>query len=351
MEVELFKQGKKDKILYWKIEVAENKYRCIHGELDGAKVTTEWTTCFGKNVGRANETSNFEQAILEAESKVRDKKDKGYCDKIAEIERPFKVTLAKKWEDYKNKVEYPVLVFPKLDGQRAYIKKGKIFARSNKEVTSCDHLLEDINLSLIFDGELYNHDLKDDFNKIVSLTRTEEAKDECKDIIKFYAFDLIGDDRPYEERHRILTEELKDNDKFVVVPFKIANNEQEVEQMSLNFLKEGYEGAMIRWGNDGYIQERTNKLLKAKFFQDAEFRVVEILEGRGKKENTVGKWVLETQDGRNFEVGPTGTDEENKEIWSNKESYKGKWATIKYQSLTPDGIPRFGNFKNIRHDL
>lgn len=41
-------------------------------------------------------------------------------------------------------------------------------------------------------------------------------------------------------------------------------------------------------------------------------------------------------------------DEQNKAIWLDKESVVGKLATIKYQELTPDGIPRFGVFKAIR---
>ena len=53
----------------WEIEVENDKFRTISGQLDGKKITNKWTTCTPKNVGKANATTGAEQAIKEAEAK------------------------------------------------------------------------------------------------------------------------------------------------------------------------------------------------------------------------------------------------------------------------------------------
>ena len=58
----IYKATKAGKIQEWRIEVEGNKYRTISGQTDGQKVTSEWTVCAGKNIGRSNETTPEEQA-------------------------------------------------------------------------------------------------------------------------------------------------------------------------------------------------------------------------------------------------------------------------------------------------
>lgn len=343
----LSKNGQKTQ--YWEIEVSGDKYRTIEGYVGGALTTSEWTYAEGKNIGKANETSPDQQAELEVASKVQKKRDKGYGDSMEEAARPFGVTLAKKWEDYKEKVEYPVFVGPKLDGLRAYLKDGSLFYRSNKPVLSCEHL--NIDSDYVLDGELYNHELKDDFNKIVSLIRKDESTPEAAEKVQYHIFDIISD-KPFAARLDIIDAIVENNPNYVAVEWRAARDESEVDFLLDLYLKQGYEGAMIRWGNDGYIQERTNKLLKYKIFvQDAEFEILEIQDGRGKRSGTCAKWVLKTKEGKTFEANTTGTDEENLERWNRRHEFRGKMATIKYQSLTPDGIPRFGTFKSVREDI
>lgn len=345
----LYKPSKSgDKVQYWEIILDGDKYKTVEGYKGGALTESAWTYGEPKNIGKANETTGETQAHAEYLSKIQKKKDKGYKENIEEIERPFGVTLAKEWTKYKDKVQYPVIVQGKLDGCRNYIKNGQLFYRSNKPVLSCPHL--SVQCEYVIDGELYNHELRNDFNKIVSLIRRDSPSEETAEKVKFYIFDIIVD-LPYEERQKIISEIVKTNSNFIQVESFTANNESEVEAYLDKFLKEGYEGAMIRWGNDGYIQERTNKLLKYKSFRDSEYKIVEVLDGKGKRSGTVAKWVLALPDGRTFECGPTGTDEQNKQFWLDKDSLVGKLATVKYQELTPDGIPRFGVFKSVREDI
>ena len=53
------------------------------------------------------------------------------------------------------------------------------FTRNGKQIDSIPHILESLkdffkkNPYAILDGELYNHDLRDNFNKITSLVRKQ----------------------------------------------------------------------------------------------------------------------------------------------------------------------------------
>lgn len=355
----LYKEAKKGgKIQVWWLEVEGNKFRSHEGFVDGTISIGSWVTCEGKNIGKANETSPEAQAVLEAAARIQKKKDKGYTEDINSCCRPFEPTLAHVLEDYKDKVTFPALLSWKLDGIRCLYRNGKLYSRNNKEIVSCPHIvkeIEELGIShLNLDGELYNHDLKNDFNKIISLTRqtkpTQEDLERAAETIQYHIFDYVAEDDFPTRFNNIkkLIEYSPKRKKILFVPHFEVNSWEDVETRNKKNVEWGYEGSMIRWGNDPYHNGRTKYLLKMKTFQDIEAPVVAILEGRGKRADTVGKWVLSLPDGRTFEASPTGTDEENKKIWLDKASFIGKLATIKFQDYTPDGIPRFPTFLTIR---
>jgi DNA ligase-1 len=66
----LFSRTSTGAIQQWTVQIDGNKFRVESGQQDGKKVLSEWTTCLGKNIGRANETSPAEQATSEAQSKL-----------------------------------------------------------------------------------------------------------------------------------------------------------------------------------------------------------------------------------------------------------------------------------------
>lgn len=355
----LYKKSKKgDRIQTWSIEVSEDKFRTHEGLLNGAIETSEWTQCFGKNIGKSNETTPTEQAENEAKSRFQKKLDKGYSPDIQNCERNFEVTLAHSLKDHKDKVQFPVYISPKLDGIRCFYKGGKLWTRNGKEIVCCPHIIREIQAlkisDLELDGELYNHSLKDNFNKIISLVRktkpTDEDIQESSEIIQFHIFDWV-DSRSFGERFEEFKDGIVDSPyrKMIrFVPQIKANTWDEVEELDRGNVGNGFEGSMLRWGNDGYIQGRTNKLLKIKTFLDEEFEVVDLLDGRGKRENTLGKWVVLLKDETTCEVGPTGTEERNLEFWLDKSNLIGKMITVKFQGYTPDGKLRFPVFKSIR---
>ena len=191
----IYKTTKGGKIQEWTIEVVGNKYRTISGQTDGKKVTNEWTVVYGKNAGKANETTDNEQAMKEAEAKRKLKLEKDYSETIKGINRKrhFEPMLAAKWEDYKDKIEYTVYSQPKLDGIRCIVNKDGMWSRNGKPIISAPHIFEslkplfDKNPDLIFDGELYADKFANDFNKIVSLVKkskptTSDLKESKKNI-------------------------------------------------------------------------------------------------------------------------------------------------------------------------
>ena len=365
----LYKKSKKgDRIQTWSIEVSGSSFRTHEGLLNGTIETSEWTQCFGKNIGKANETSPETQADNEAKSRFQKKLDKGYSPDINDCERNFEVTLAHNLKDHKDKVVFPVYISPKLDGIRCFYKNGKLWTRNGKEIVCCPHIIEEIQSlklsDLELDGELYNHELKNDFNKIVSLVRktkpTPEDIKESAELVQYHVFDWV-DSRPFGERF----EELRDfveqleaiqnsgtpptYQKMVHFVSQIeAKKWVDVDALDMDFVSKGYEGSMLRWGTEGYAQGRTKYLLKIKSFLDEEFEVVDLLDGRGKRENTLGKWVVRLKDETLCEVGPTGKEEKNLEFWLDKSNLIGKMITVKFQGYTPDGKLRFPVFKSIR---
>mgnify|MGYP003330811890 CR=1 FL=1 len=134
----IYKQTKTGATQEWTIEVVGNKYRTISGQTDGKKVTNEWTVVYGKNEGRANATTDKEQAMKEAEAKRKLKLERGYFENIKHIGKKqyFEPMLAAKWEDYKDKVEYPIFSQPKLDGIRCIVTKDGMFRAFNKRIGS-----------------------------------------------------------------------------------------------------------------------------------------------------------------------------------------------------------------------
>ena len=74
----IYKRTSAGKIQQWTIEVKDNKFRTVSGQIDGKKTTSSWTECFGKNIGKANETTPRLQAMFEAEAKHTKQLEKHY---------------------------------------------------------------------------------------------------------------------------------------------------------------------------------------------------------------------------------------------------------------------------------
>jgi DNA ligase-1 len=351
-------------IQQWSVYTEENKYQTVFGQVDGKLQTTNWTICQGTNMGRSNERSPEQQAEFEAEALWKKKKDSGYFENVSDIDisKFVEPMLAKNFEDYKDKISFPVYCQPKLDGIRCVVTKDGMYSRNGKEFNSCPHIqgqLEEFfleNPDVVLDGELYNHDLKHDFNKITSLVKktkpTQEDLNETEELVEYWIYDIAVEEKLFNKRSLFVKEELADKFKNIkVVLTDVANNQNELDQYYASYLDQGYEGQMVRL-NKQYENKRSKTLLKRKEFQDREYTILNVIEGEGNKTGMAGAMVFENELGISFNSNIKGDRDYLKEIWASKQSFIGKAATVKFFNLTPDNkLPRFPYVIKIREDF
>jgi DNA ligase-1 len=358
----IYKATNSGKTQEWTIEVVGNKYRTISGQTDGKKITNEWTVVYGKNEGRANATTDKEQCMKEAIAKRTKKLESGYFEDMKNIymEQYFEPMLAAKWEDYKDKLTYPIYSQAKLDGIRCILTKDGMFSRNGKPIISAPHIFDSVkplfetNPDLIFDGELYADKFANDFNKIVSLVKktkpTADDLKESKELIEYHIYDLPSSDKNFIQRAYDLAILFETRSELhphcrIVETYKVPS-EDVVTELYEKYVEEGYEGQMLRL--DGkYENKRSKNLLKHKSFVDEEYTILDICEGEGNRTGTAGYMVFETAEGKPFKSNVKGTWDETAEMLKSKNELIGKQATIKYFNLTPDGIPRFPFVINI----
>lgn len=317
-------------------------------------MTSEWTVCAGKNTGKANATSDEGQALKEANAKRKLKLEGEYKEDISDVDSlTFKEPLlAKDYKDYSDQVEYPVWCQPKLDGVRCIVNKHGMFSRNGKPFVSAPHIFELLSpiigeTDLEFDGELYNHDLKNNFDKIISLVRKSKPTTddilESKQTVQYWIYDIRDPNNNFESRFKKLCDLMKDLAEFCCIqicPTLSVNSELELSTAYAEYLKDGFEGQMVRLSNAGYEFKRSMNLLKRKEFIDEEFVILNVLEGEGNRSSMAGYMQFEIN-GKPFKANMQGNRELYREYLTNKDNYVGKKATIRYQNLTPDGIPRF----------
>ena len=355
----IYKKTKTGATQEWTIEVDGNKYRTHSGQVGGAITTNEWTVVYGKNVGRANSTTDSEQAMAEAVAKRTKKLESGYFEDVNNIneQQYFEPMLAAKWEDYKDKIQYPIYSQPKLDGIRCIVTKDGMFSRNGKPIISAPHIGESLNFlfesnpNLILDGELYADKFANDFNAIVSLVKkTKPTADDLKESaknIEYHIYDIPSVNETFDGRLEALNELFQYFPKCVkLVETHIADNVDEVMELYGEYVDKGFEGQMLRL-NGKYENKRSKSLLKHKSFVDEEYTILDIVEGEGNRTGTAGYMVFETVEGKRFKSNVKGTWDETAEMLKNKTELIGKQATIKYFNLTPDGIPRFPFVINI----
>lgn len=347
----------------WRMEQDGEKYRTISGQLNGALTTTEWTTCTGKNIGKKNETSPIAQAEAEIKAQYTKKLSQGnYKESINDIDEAnfFAPMLAKDYNDHPiSAKEYFDGVFcqPKLDGMRCIAKADGLWSRQGKPILSCPHILNalapvfEAHPGLVLDGEIYNHNLKEDFNRIMSLAKqqkpTQEDLQASAREIEYHVYDCFtptSTDLPFSVRNALLMREvLSVTGRLGCIQFvrtHTIHNQIELNLAYEEYLQQGYEGQIVR-RNTPYANKRTSNLLKRKEFQDAEYDIVRIEEGIGNRSGMAGAITYKLPDGREFRSGIKGGVDFYKQLLIDNDSYVGGQGTVKFFQLTPDGIPRF----------
>lgn len=353
----LYSQNSNGTIQEWKIQVVDNAILTTYGRQNGKMQTTSDVIKEGKNLGKANETTPFEQAAAEAQSRWEKKLKSGYVQTAAEakagtvdaqfIAGGIEPMLAKKFEDEESKVVYPAFVQPKLDGIRcvAMLNKGKatLWTRTRKEITSVPHIIAALEkafagATLILDGELYNHDYKKEFETIVSLVRQQEPKNGYEKV-QYHVYDLVDTKAKFSERLKQLKQAIKGCKTLCLLETHKVESGEELMEFFSHFKGLGYEGAMYR-ADAVYENKRSNHLLKLKTFDDSEFKIVDVEEGRGRLTGAA-IMVCTTKSGETFNCKMEGAIDNLKTLLANKTKIIGKLLTVRYQGLTNGNVPRF----------
>ena len=268
-------------------------------------------------------------------------------------------------------LEKGVYVQPKLDGVRCVIQCEQhmnylnneivAYSRTGKEWKNINHILKQLKPffkkypNIILDGELYNHDLKDDFEKIISLVRktkpTDEDRLEAARLTQFHCYDIIDEDLLFDLRIEFVTQALMLlGDNIYTVDTLMIHDEEDAQYVHKSNLKKGYEGSIVRT-NDPYQCKRSHNLRKFKDFSDAEAYIVGYEEGQGKREGTLGKFLMQDEDGNQFGCPPgKGYNyEDMREMLNNIHKYMGQTATFTYFGRTKANSYRHPLFKALRN--
>ena len=278
----------------------------------------------------------------------------------------IKPMLAHKLDESKIDWSKSVYMQPKLDGVRCLFTKDGAFSRTGKQFMNIAHIEKMLKHffnerpDVILDGELYNHDLRNDFEKIISLVRkqkpTDEDRAEAHKMIQYHVYDYTGKD--YESSEGLSYKERLDNlicsDIYCwsvqpVNTHRVRFFDEAKAKHQLN-LKHGFEGSILRT-NTPYKHGRSWGLMKFKDFHDAEATIVNYQEGKGKRTGTIGKFIMQDDDGNIFGCPPGKGYNYTDLKWILKDIHKyiGQRATFTYFERTKAGSYRHPLFKTLRN--
>jgi DNA ligase-1 len=253
-----------------------------------------------------------------------------------------------------------VFMQPKLDGVRCVISKAGAFSRTGKPWLNIDHIL--VNLApvfreypdLILDGELYNHELKNDFEKIISLVRktkpTAVHRAEAADLVQFHCYDYIDSSAMFEQRMKFLSTAALYSDCVKYVPTYPVATRSLANAIHEDWLDAGYEGSILRL-NGVYECKRSYNLQKFKDFHDTEATIVGYVPGKGKFTGLIGKFLMRDDDGIEFgcPIGKGYNFQDRRDILTNVQNYVGKRATFTYFERTKANSYRHPLYKTLRN--
>jgi len=261
----------------------------------------------------------------------------------------------------------PVFMQPKLDGVRCLIQYERrtqpredvvvAYSRTGKEWKNINHILQSLlpffqaNPNVILDGELYNHALRDDFEKIISCVRKQKPtavdKAESRRLVQFHCYDIVDETLTFEERYKFVFDNLRDAYGVRTVVTQAIATESLSKVVHQQNLDAGYEGSILRL-NDVYQCKRSHSLRKFKDFHDAEATLTSWVEGKGKRAGTIGKFMAIDADGNEFGMPVMDNFKKLQTMFDEMKTWVGKEATFTYFERTKANSYRHPLFKAIR---
>lgn len=378
----LFGSDIKGKTKEWNIVVINNgDYSVIeieYGYVSGKMTKGTKKITHGKNIGKRNQTTHFEQAILEAQSKWKKKTEQEFSKNISdgmnkgvrssesesdssnELDVVFPM-LASDFQKFKHKIKYPVYIQPKLDGYRMIFnsqnkscnsRQGKPFDAIKRN--SLYKELCCIKETIILDGELYQHGGVFEHLGILRKKKLDESDYQKLEQIEYHVYDYVDKTKSYKDRLDFLKNFFSKNSfrHIRLVETHIVSSENEVKDQHLTFVKDNYEGSIIRTVSGKYrCKARSQDLLKFKDFIDSEYKIVGFTHEQDTASNKdLVIWICINENGDKFNVRPKGTREERNNLYQRGQEFIGQQIQVKYFELTDSGIPRFPTTKSESYE-
>lgn len=387
----LYKKSSSGKTMFWSVKLENaDQYTddlnivVSYGQVDGKIQSTFTRISEGKNIGKSNETTIFEQAMSEAKSLFDYQINrKGYVRDLNDLNKDLRPgaepMLAHRYDKSPEKIMFPCYIQPKLDGHRciAILEKYDdnkvtcaLFSRQRVPITGVPHINDFLltNLShyflhpdvavgskIMLDGELYHHDYKSKFEELTGFIRSQEPKD-GHEVVQYHIYDSLDASGTIPQVNRFefingLIQNLQSNES----PLRLVNteyvaNDSQVNEIFKRYRADGYEGAILRNEKALYVGKRSYDLQKVKEFDDAEFIITDVEEGKGKMKGHA-IFVCQTESGKQFKAKMKGSMESLAQIYQNKADFIGKNLTVMFQGRTSDDIPRFPVGLRVREDV
>lgn len=381
----LYSKSSTGKVIIWRIYIDcehPSSKTCpativiVYGQKNGKITTVKKEITKGKNIGKKNQTTPYQQALSQAKSKWTNKFEEGCVLSEEDLDK-FQISpmLAHDFNKRNKDIKFPCYIQPKLDGVRCLItfnkktKEYESYSRTGRKYNNTMYIIEELKKrkffesevfeklkgDIVFDGELYSHTISGGFDKISGICRkkTLSTKDlETLKDVEYHIYDFFTT-CPEDSKNLIYSTRLSflkqldfDNSKFLKF-VETVNCEYENGILSYltHYIDQRYEGIIIRNAGAEYsVGNRSKNLQKLKEFMDSEFKIVDFIDGTGIEKNCV-IWICEYMNSNGnldtFNVRPRGDHDSRKEYFKNGKNYIGKFLTVRYFELTKNNCPRF----------
>jgi len=395
----LYGRDKKNNLRIWKVTINNThldytEIIVLHGLLNGKQIETTTKINSGKNIGKKNETSHYQQALLEAQSKWNKKKDiehyttnkpdehENIKDTVTNNHIPIPM-LAHDYKKYKHKLIFPCYIQKKYDGYRLLYDPitNNMYTRNGKKYdilynTELHKQLKKIGLPL--DGELYCHT---DFSfECYGILRKKKLTNPTSDYqlldrIEYHVYDLHNSIGPgflyktirsgldkaesltYEERYTLLCDKITyEHSKIKLVDTYECISNENIDNYHTQFIHDNYEGSILRNKDSLYESKRSFNLLKYKDFDDEEFVICDFTTEKCNDIDLI-IWICKTKENKIFNIRPQGTKEERQYLFTIANKFINQKLWVKYFGYTENKIPRFPTTKTntyktyIRNEL
>lgn len=356
----LYKLDSTGRLRTWRMQIDDRgHYRTLSGLADGKQVESGWTVPVP-----ASKDTVKDQGEFEVRSQYKHQLDREYHDSPDTVSQPKMIEpmLAKTYD------KWPGAGYaqPKLDGIRCIMTATGMFSRQGQPITAVPHLhaacepLFAEYPDLVLDGELYNHDLREDFGAISSIVRkknpTAEQLELAEKVMQYHVYDTIDRDSTFSQRHTFLMHALNDlNCAWIrTVETQLCADQGDADLAYGEYVEQGYEGGMYRLDTMYEVGRRSKSLLKRKEFLTEEFRVVSIEEGNGNWAGAAKRMTLENNLigvakgdtlGATFGAGIRGSMAQMVILLHARDAgeidFDKAVATVRFFCRSLDGVPRF----------